>query len=167
MSFCVIALALTGCNAGSVPSQGSLPPAARAAQAPATSGGKFVGSYSGTYKVYCVVHGRGSICHFKLTGSGSGSFIGESDATAKITCGVGREWQGRFLFRSQGDRRDVIAIQIPRIAGGCGARGDYSVKRGGGTFADASGDGSVFISGLSQYGTTGSFSSSLKGTLTF
>jgi hypothetical protein len=167
ISMCAVAMALAGCNAANLPSPGGLAPASRSAHPLATSGGKFTGSYSGTYKVYCVVHGRGSICHFTLAGSGNGSFIGQSNVNAKITCGVGRVWQGRFIFRSEQDSRDAIAIGVPRIAGGCGTRGDYTVKRGAGIFSDASGSGSIQTSGLSQYGSAGTFSSSLNGTLTF
>lgn len=160
-------MVLAGCGAASLPSPTNLAPAGRSTHPLATSGGKFTGTYSGTYKVYCVVHGRGSICHFTLAGSGNGSFSGQSKVQAKITCGVGRERQGRFIVRSEQDQRNAIAVGVARIAGGCGTRGGYAVKRGQGMFSDAGGSGSVVTSGLSQDGGTGTFSSTLNGTLAF
>lgn len=168
LSSSLIVLALAGCSAASVPSSAnSFSASGSRVVRPATSNGKFAASYTGTYEAYCVVHGHGSVCHYTLSGNGSGTFIGESTLSAKIACGVGRKWQGRFTLRSSSDRHDAITVSVPRITGGCGNRGDYEVKRGAGMFSGASGDGNASVSGLTQYGTSGSFSTSFNGRLTF
>lgn len=163
---------LSSCAGSATPSTNPNPPeGASSAVRRAGLGGTFTASYSGTWTGACHVHEFLTTCKYKLTGTGSGSYIGTSTITADAKCyvtnGFPTGWGTSAVLRSEKRSKNNITIIVKSfLAGECGYSADYKVRGGHGRFKGATGGGSVSISGLSASG-SGDFSSSLQGTLTF
>ena len=139
------------------------------ASAPATpaaaAGGTFTGTYSGTYAYFC----RGFVpiinCFVDITGTGSGTFIGESSVSAygvAILRGCPEGLSGTMTSTS--NPADSISMNLT-LTSSCFSgkiKWFYRVTGGTGRFASAGGSGQVTGTHSSS-----TFNATWTGTLTY
>lgn len=118
----------------------------------AAAGGPFTGAYAGTYAS-------------SFTGSGTATFIGSSGITSRFHCGSG-SCLGSATLTSSAHPSDSLSLSLWCLKP-CPnpIRWHYNVRGGTGTFARAAGGGTAKYT--LNGGSTGTFTATFTGTLTY